>query len=730
MVPTAGSADCLVSGNVVGYVQLSVPAGGSSLIANPLSNIDNTIGGVLPLPPTATNVAIYTWTGVGWTTSPVSVGNGGQPWSDPSVPLYPGGGVFLTNGSSPLTLTFVGQVLEGNLTSTVPIHSTVVRSSLVPQALPLGQSGQAGTLQFPAADQDQAFLLSGSGFLSYQFSSDLGDWDPADPVIGVAQGFLVRKAAPPNVWTQNFVVSCPSGPGLSIAQTIPKTNSYVTVTWPASSDWLLQDADDPGGPWTSRPGQTSPYKFLPGAPKRFFRLTTNCIAIYCPGNQVLAATGASGATAYFTVTATNLCTGEQVPVVCTPPSGSVFPVGVTTVDCVATQSGLTKKCTFTVTVECQLSANMVGYVQLSVPANGRSLIANPLSNIDNTIGGVLLLPTNKYNVRVYTSYISGVGWANPITNNAGQWTDPSVPLNPGGGVMLTNGDTQSLTLTFVGTVLEGNLMNSIPIGVDVARSSLVPQALPLGQSGQAGTLQFPAADRDDVYLWNGAGYLSYQFSSDDGDWVPAGPFIGVAQGFLVHKAAPPNVWTRNFVVSNPCGPRLAIAQTLMGTNRYVTVTWDAPPEWQLQCADDPEGSWGSMYGQTSPFTFLLPDTNVLKRFFRLANPILSCRYTSTNTFLLSWHTAGHVLQTRPAAVPGWTDVPDAPVLVGDEYQVSLDDQAGWVTETCQNLTNNLFVTTGLGWYWYNYTNTHNIPTNCWVSWTPTNPATLFRLRHQ
>jgi hypothetical protein len=74
--------------------------------------------------------------------------------------------------------------------------------------------------------------------------------------------------------------------------------------------------------------------------------------ITCPGNVTVAAAAscpiATGALANFTVTASNDC--GAVTSVCSPPSGSTFPVGTTTVTCTATDaSGNTAQCTFTVT---------------------------------------------------------------------------------------------------------------------------------------------------------------------------------------------------------------------------------------------------------------------------------------------------------------------------------------------------------------------------------------------
>ena len=68
------------------------------------------------------------------------------------------------------------------------------------------------------------------------------------------------------------------------------------------------------------------------------------------GNVTAVATSASGATATFTASATDPVDGTD-PVTCTPASGSVFPIGTTTVTCKATDSaGLTGTATLTVTV--------------------------------------------------------------------------------------------------------------------------------------------------------------------------------------------------------------------------------------------------------------------------------------------------------------------------------------------------------------------------------------------
>lgn len=73
--------------------------------------------------------------------------------------------------------------------------------------------------------------------------------------------------------------------------------------------------------------------------------------IRCPDDIKVACRGDRGTVVDFAVVAVGP-TGAPVPVVCTPASGSVFPVGTTAVVCVATDSnGVSSRCGFNVTVE-------------------------------------------------------------------------------------------------------------------------------------------------------------------------------------------------------------------------------------------------------------------------------------------------------------------------------------------------------------------------------------------
>jgi hypothetical protein len=91
--------------------------------------------------------------------------------------------------------------------------------------------------------------------------------------------------------------------------------------------------------------------------------------ITCPANIFVAAQAhcppTTSRTVNFTVTASDNCPG--VTVVCSPASGSIFPVGTTTVTCTATDtSNNTATCSFTVTVftACLADESVPGNVVL------------------------------------------------------------------------------------------------------------------------------------------------------------------------------------------------------------------------------------------------------------------------------------------------------------------------------------------------------------------------------
>jgi len=76
------------------------------------------------------------------------------------------------------------------------------------------------------------------------------------------------------------------------------------------------------------------------------------VQIFCPSNIVVMCMSSNGAVVTYQVTAQTQCE-QNLPVICNPPPGSLFPPGLTTVNCSATSSGgQSNSCSFTVYVRC------------------------------------------------------------------------------------------------------------------------------------------------------------------------------------------------------------------------------------------------------------------------------------------------------------------------------------------------------------------------------------------
>lgn len=73
--------------------------------------------------------------------------------------------------------------------------------------------------------------------------------------------------------------------------------------------------------------------------------------IQCPDNRSVTCTSSNGAVVRYVAVARTQCI-QNLPVVCTPASGSVFPVGTSTVTCVASNADKIATCAFNVTVKC------------------------------------------------------------------------------------------------------------------------------------------------------------------------------------------------------------------------------------------------------------------------------------------------------------------------------------------------------------------------------------------
>jgi hypothetical protein len=127
------------------------------------------------------------------------------------------------------------------------------------------------------------------------------------------------------------------------------------------------------------------------------------------------------------------------------------------------------------------STNAVGYVNTVVPAHGMTLISNPLFAGENTIAE-LFTDAAAESARGLTVYkfIPGDSPRYKIFNfdaESGTWTGDDAmteTTEPGEGVFVRNPAPVSVTITFVGAILQGDLKNPIPAGLSI-KSSMVPQ---------------------------------------------------------------------------------------------------------------------------------------------------------------------------------------------------------------------------------------------------------------
>jgi len=198
------------------------------------------------------------------------------------------------------------------------------------------------------------------------------------------------------------------------------------------------------------------------------------------------------------------------------------------------------------------SLNVVGYYNVTIGAHQKVMIANQLNTTNNTVAALLAPPSIGNNDAVF-KFAAGGFTGFTYSTDLGMF-DPdasAVTMNPDEAVFFVNAQSTAETVTFVGEVEQGSLTNTLPLGIKVLRSSIVPQA------GMVDTTFGVVPDNNDslfIYnpLENNGGYSGFTYSTDLGGWDPAEPTINVGEGFFYVKAAngaPANTnWVRNFTV--------------------------------------------------------------------------------------------------------------------------------------------------------------------------------------
>jgi hypothetical protein len=218
----ASSAQSVYSVNAVGYVNVTV-TNGYNLICNPLNGTNNNLNTIIPVAPD--NSQVLRWSGSGQSFSsvdtyfdlgnPTDSGWYNAAFQKTTNSLNPGEAFFFRKpnaGSS--TLTFVGEVPQGNLTNQIGTLYGFY-SSIVPQSAGLT------TMGFPGRNgmQYSRWNAGSQGYVGTLTYFDLGNpadngwydagFNKVDPTPAVGEGFLILNpvANGAQSWGRTFSVN-------------------------------------------------------------------------------------------------------------------------------------------------------------------------------------------------------------------------------------------------------------------------------------------------------------------------------------------------------------------------------------------------------------------------------------------------------------------------------------------------------------------------------------------
>jgi len=210
----------VVSVNVVGFINLTVPPNGYALVANQLNTSDTKLATVIPT--YSDGGQFITWDNVkasytiyNYVVNPPPDYTG---WTDasfaPANPDWvPGMGAFLFNPdtANPATVTLVGDVPQGTLSVTLPAGYTLV-SSIPPLA------EDAVTAGIPTADGEQLIKWDPTkqAYVIFNYvvnpPPDFTGWtdasfNPSTPAYAVGEGFFIFNSGAQMTWTRTFNVA-------------------------------------------------------------------------------------------------------------------------------------------------------------------------------------------------------------------------------------------------------------------------------------------------------------------------------------------------------------------------------------------------------------------------------------------------------------------------------------------------------------------------------------------
>ena len=196
----ASSQAQVYSVNAVGYVNVTIPAGGFAMITNPLDQGagNYTVASLIPSPPEGT--IIYKF--INGAYEPANFFEFGE-WGTPAQTIEPGEGVFVkTPAGQALTITFVGEVRQAAASNKALVVGFNMTGSLVPQAGAL-----SAVLEYPAGEGDLVYRFNKTTQLYDQvYVFEFGDWGGREPSLDVGEAVFIKPAAA-RQWNRDFSVN-------------------------------------------------------------------------------------------------------------------------------------------------------------------------------------------------------------------------------------------------------------------------------------------------------------------------------------------------------------------------------------------------------------------------------------------------------------------------------------------------------------------------------------------
>jgi hypothetical protein len=180
------------------------------------------------------------------------------------------------------------------------------------------------------------------------------------------------------------------------------------------------------------------------------------------------------------------------------------------------------------------SANVVGYINVPIPANQFVLLANPLDDGTNTTTSLGQALPNKSAIEIW----NGAGFTG-TTKVGGAWS-PDLSIPPGTGFFVNS--KTATNITFVGSVVVpsgGMGTNALPAGSFVMIGSQIPMSGDLNDTNATANLGLGSvlANKSSVQIWNGSGFTGS--TKVGGTWTPD-LSITPAEGFFVNSKTATN----------------------------------------------------------------------------------------------------------------------------------------------------------------------------------------------